>query len=96
MVVVQETTLEELKEFIQPRGIDPDRFNSVIVPASWFCQIHQISHLTLLRWIGAGLVEPEPRDNPRGDYKFRLSYILRFKPESVKGKKYSKKLISKP
>lgn len=91
MTIIHELTPEQLKELIQPCGINAERFGSIIVPMAWFCHIHQISTATLRRWIGAGLVEPEPRDNPKGDYKFRLSYVLEFKPESIKGKKYSSK-----
>lgn len=92
MTIIHQTTPEALAEMLRPVGINPERFSGVIVPAAWFCVIHSISYPTLLRWISAGKVEPEPRDNDRGEYKFRLSYILRFEPEKIKGKQLKPKL----
>jgi hypothetical protein len=42
---------EQLAAMVKPAGINPDRFAGVVVPASWFCTIHQISYPTLIRWI---------------------------------------------
>lgn len=92
LTIVHETTPEQLAQMLRPEGINPDRFINILVPASWFCKIHSISYPTLLRWIAAGKVEPEPRDNDKGEYKFRLSYILRFEPEKIKGKQLKPKL----
>lgn len=76
---------DELRQMVQPKGVDPERWHNVIVPSSWFCRMHSISPATLSRWISNGIVTPEPRDK-EGNYNFRLSYILKFRPEEVKGK----------
>lgn len=71
---------------------NPDKFENVIVPADWFCKIHNISKITLQRWIDQGVITPESEAGKH--HKFSLAYILKFDVAAIKRRR-NKQLILK-
>ncbi|KAF0195490.1 MAG: hypothetical protein FD166_2941 [Bacteroidetes bacterium] len=65
---------------------NPEKFYSVIIPASWVCHIHQISKATLQRWVEQDIIIPEPREKD-GNLNFRLSEVLKFNVDAIKRKR---------
>lgn len=85
-VVVISLSKDELKQMVQPVGINPDRFQSVFMTSGEVCKIHGISQSTLFRYVNSDILIPEPR-SPKGKYQFRLSEVLKFQPEKVKNRR---------
>ena len=72
---------------------NPEKFYGVIIDASMFCRIHQISRTTLQNWIDQEVVIPEGREK-NGNLKFRLSEVLKFNVDAIKRRR-NKHLILK-
>lgn len=72
---------------------NPDKFENVIVPGEWFCKIHNISRITLQRWIDQGIVVPE--SDAGQNHKFSLAYILKFDVAAIKRKRNKEFLLNK-
>lgn len=54
-----------------------DKYYSVLVPTAWVALIHEVDPSTICRYVQRGLIPIVDRTSSTGNYKFRLSEILK-------------------
>lgn len=54
-----------------------DRYYSVLIPTAWVALIHEVNPSTVCRYVQRGLIPIVDRTSSNGNYKFRLSEILK-------------------
>lgn len=54
-----------------------DKYYSVLVPTSWVAHIHEVNPSTVCRYVQRGLIPVVDRTSSKGNYKFRLSEVLK-------------------
>ena len=81
-----------IAEEVKKLQYNPDKFENVIVPGEWFCKIHNISRITLQRWIDQGIITPSSEAGQH--HKFSLAYILKFDVAAIKRRRNKTLLIN--
>ena len=54
-----------------------DKYYSVLVSTAWVAAIHEVDPSTVCRYVQRGLISTAERTSSKGNYKFRLSEVLR-------------------
>lgn len=54
-----------------------DKYYSVLIPTAWVAQIHEVDPSTVCRYVQRGLIPIVDRTSSTGNYKFRLSEVLK-------------------
>lgn len=54
-----------------------DKYYGVLIPTAWVALIHEVDPSTVCRYVQRGLIPIVDRSSSRGNYKFRLSEVLK-------------------